>query len=349
MKYAKKVIAEMPKCYAIAMLHAEDQDSFLIGVEKTGPCRRFALDGAPLETVCEGPGGIMTMVQVPGRKDQFLSTQEFYSPNCGGDDARIVTCTRQKDGSWKTETLCDIPYVHRFGIVKAADGRYWLLACAIKSACEYKEDWRFPGKVYTALLPEDLIPYNSGNQLKMTVLRDEQLKNHGYYTAPDQSYALVSTQEGVFQYTPPASENGEWEIRCLLKKPVSDITQVDFDRDGKLELLTFSEFHGDELAVFHQDDQGTYRQVYCHPEKLPFLHAIWGGTLNGEPCAIVGHRKGGRNLLKVHFDPEKGYITEMIDHDRGPTNVWVYSYQGKDRIIAANRETDEVALYTPED
>lgn len=348
MKFTKKVLANMQLCYAIAMLNAEDQDSFLIGVEKEGPCRRFALDGSPLETVCEGPGGVMTMLQMPGRKDQFLSTQEFYSPNCGGDDARIVTCTKQQDGSWKVETLCDLPYVHRFGIVKGADGKYWLLACTIKSACEYKEDWRFPGKVYAAPLTEDLSQYNSSNQLELTVLRDEQLKNHGFYTSPDQSFALVSTQDGVFQYTPPSSKNGEWDICCILQKPVSDIAQVDFDRDGKAELLVFSEFHGEELSVYHLDEQGKYQQVYRHPEEIPFLHAIWGGMLNDEPCAIIGHRKGNRDLLRVYFDSQKGYAVETIDHDCGPANALAYSCNGKDYIVAANRETDEVALYTAE-
>ena len=35
----------------------------------------------------------------------------------------------------------------------------------------------------------------------------------------------------------------------------------------------------------------------------------------------------------------------MIDHDRGPANCWVSTDGDTTRIIAANRETDEVALY----
>lgn len=349
MNYKKKILATMPKCYAIATMHADDKDSFLIGVEKSGSCRRFSLDGYSLETVCDGPGGVMTMLQVPNCKNQFLSTSEFYSPNCGGENARIVIYTHKNDGSWTVETLCELPYVHRFGIVKGADGKNWLLACTIKSACEYREDWRYPGKVFVAPLPENLNQFHAGNPLKMTVLRDGQLKNHGFFTASDLSYALISTQEGVFKYTPPSVQNGEWTIDCLLKKPVSDMTLVDFDRDGKQELLTFSEFHGDELCVYHLDEQGQYKQVYQHPEKLPFLHAIWGGMFNGEPCAIVGHRKGNRDLLIIRFDLQSGYTVNLIDHDRGPTNVLVYSNKGTDCIVAANRETDEVALYTVKD
>lgn len=350
MKYNKKVLANMNKCYAIAMFSGSDQDSFLIATEKTGPCRRFALDGTPLETVWEGPGGVMTMLQVPGRKNQFLSTQEFYSPNCGGEDARIVTCTKQPDKSWKVDTLCDLPYVHRFGLLKASNGQHWLLACTIKGSCEYKEDWRSPGTVYAALLPEDLSAFNKNNQLKLTVLLDGQFKNHGYFTAQNQQYALISTQSGVYQFVPPAKDGGEWAINCLLEQPVSDITQVDFDGDGRLELLTISPFHGDELSISQIGEDGKYHPVYQFPIQLPFLHAVWGGRLNGEPCAIIGHRKGERDLLRVYYDREKKeYQLEKIDHDCGSANVLVYSYQSKDYIIAANREVNEVALYMAED
>lgn len=350
MAYRKKILASMEKCYAITMFDDGRTGSFLMATEKQGPCRRFALDGSPMETVWEGPGGIMTMTQVPGRGDQILATHEFYSPNCGGDSARIVTCTRQEDGGWVVKTLCDLPYVHRFGLLRAKDGRLWLLACTVKSACEYKEDWRFPGKVFGALLPENLDSFDRDHQLPLQLLRENQLKNHGYYTAPGKNYALVSTDEGVFRYTPPAHPGAEWEIRQLLHKAVSDMTEVDFDRDGTPELLTFSPFHGDELAIFRQDGAGVYQPVFRYPKPLPFLHAIWGGTLNGSPCALVGHRKGDRDLLRVYYDcAEKKYAAETVDHGCGPANVWVYSYEGKDHIIAANRETDEAAFYTAED
>lgn len=113
MQYAKKVIASMPKAYAIGMFEGADAKSFVIGVEKDGPIRRFALDGTPMETVTEGPGGVMTIAQVPGRDDQLLATCEFFSPNYGSDTAHIVCYTRAADGSWSSTKLCDLPYVHR--------------------------------------------------------------------------------------------------------------------------------------------------------------------------------------------------------------------------------------------
>ena len=101
MRYEKKVLAtDMVKCYAIGMVEAAGEKSFVVATEKDGPIRRFALDGTQRENVCDGPGGVMTVMQTPGRTDQLMSTYKFLSPNFGGDDAKIVTYTRQGDGSW---------------------------------------------------------------------------------------------------------------------------------------------------------------------------------------------------------------------------------------------------------
>ena len=42
------------------MFEGKDARSFVVGVEKEGPVRRFALDGTPMETIAEGPGGVMS-------------------------------------------------------------------------------------------------------------------------------------------------------------------------------------------------------------------------------------------------------------------------------------------------
>lgn len=342
MQYSKKVIASMPKAYAIGMFEGEDARSFVIGVEKDGPIRRFALDGTPMETVTEGPGGVMTITQVPGRKDQLLATSEFFSPNYGGDTAGIVSYTRAADGTWSTHRICDLPYVHRFGALVGADGQLWLIACTIKGACrKIKNDWLTPGAVYVAKLGDSL----ETETVELTELSGCQLQNHGFWTNEDHTLALVSTAAGVFRYVPPATADGEWSVSCLIVQPTSDICVADFDGDGKDEILTLSAFHGDTLSVWHEGDtEDTYKKVWEDPEKRDFLHAIWSGTIAGEPCAVIGNRKAGRDLFRVHF-ADGTYQLEMIDHDRGPANCWVFTDGDATRIIAANRETDEVALY----
>ena len=342
MQYSKKVIASMPKAYAIGMFEGEDARSFVIGVEKDGPIRRFALDGTPMETVTEGPGGVMTITQVPGRKDQLLATSEFFSPNYGSDTAGIVSYTRAADGTWSSHRICDLPYVHRFGVLVGADGQLWLIACTIKGACrKIKNDWLTPGAVYVAKLGDSL----ETETVELTELSGCQLQNHGFWTNEDHTLALVSTAAGVFRYVPPATADGEWSVSCLIVQPTSDICVADFDGDGKDEILTLSAFHGDTLSVWHEGDtEDTYKKVWEDPEKRDFLHAIWSGTIAGEPCAVIGNRKAGRDLFRVHF-ADGTYQLEMIDHDRGPANCWVFTDGYATRIIAANRETDEVALY----
>ena len=334
----------MEKAYAIGMFAGSDRDSCLVGVEKDGPINRFSLTGELLEEVASGPGGVMTIAQVPERGDQFLATYQFFSPNCGGDDAKIVSYTRSEKGAWTCRTVCDMPYVHRFGMLKGADGRMWLLACTIKSACAYKNDWRFPGKVYAACIDRPFEDIDQYRQLEMEVIADVQLRNHGFWLAPDKSFALVSTDSGVFRYTPPADDEGEWGRECLLSEPTSDMCLVDFDGDGLDEMLTLSPFHGDTLSIYHLDDNGAYQLAWRDSEKRDFWHAIWGGELAGEPCALVGNRKDGRDLYRV-FYADGSYQLETVDHDFGPANCWAYTSEGTDYIIAANRETDEVALY----
>lgn len=345
MRYSKKVIASMPKAYAIGTFDGADARSFVVGVEKDGPIRRFALDGTPMETVTEGPGGVMTIAQVPGCDDVLLATSEFFSPNYGADTAGIVAYVRSEDGAWSSKRLCDLPYVHRFGLLTGADGRLWVIACTIKGACrEVKNDWLTPGAVWAAPL-DDVLDEPGAKLLELTELSGCQLQNHGFWCAPDRGSALISTAAGVFRYVPPAAAGEAWQVSCLIVQPTSDICVADFDGDGCDEILTLSAFHGDTLSVWHETDVAdTYERVWTDPEKHDFLHAIWSGELLGEPCAVVGNRKGGRDLLRVFFS-DGTYRLEVIDHDRGPANCWVIEDGSVARIIAANRETDEVALY----
>ena len=368
LKVNKKVIGELEKCYSLALLNYQGKDHFLIAAEKCSPCYLYDLAGNREETVWEGPGGVMTMIQVPkGPKTpdgQFLATRKFYSPNNGKGASIVIVTPKEKNNPtrsrsvsdsqdaeasapclWEVRTLCDLPFVHRFGILKGGD-KYYLIACALKSDHEYKNDWRFPGKVFVAELPEDLSSFNDVDQLQMTMLKNGMLKNHGYYLHDDgggNTSAVVSCDNGVFQFVPPQQEGGEWEVRTLTEDAASDGLLLDLNGDGEEELCTIAPFHGDTVNIYQKKD-GKFVLDYTYPEKLDFLHAIFGGEVCGKPTWILGNRKENRDLLAFTYEDGK-YQAQKLDEGRGAANVLHYVYEGKDILIGANRETDEIAYY----
>lgn len=353
MNFSGTVIAEMPKAYAIGILPSEagnaDKagETFVIGTEKDGPIRRFAADGSPMETVVEGPGGVMTLTPTPGRTDQILATEGFFSPNFGADDARIVAYTAIGEGAWQRSVVADLPYVHRFGLLKAADGQEWLVACTIKESCrEVKEDWTHPGAVWAAPVTgrfEEL----GEKGLPLQKVSGCQLKNHGFWISPKRDFVLITTAAGVFRYVPPATADGEWDITCLIVQPTSDACMADLDGDGVDEIVTLAPFHGADLAIWHTTSTpDVYERVWVDPQRRPFLHAIWACELAGEPCVLIGNRREGADLFRLTMSDGQG-VLQPIDHGLGPANCAVVTdASGEQRVIAANRESDQVTLYS---
>ena len=347
MKINKKVLGHLEKCYALAPITYEGEPHFLVASELARACLLFDLDGNQKDVVWEKPGGVMSMVYVPGTNGQFLTTHRFFSFNDAAE-ASISVVTPKTPGNWEIRTLVDLPFVHRIDIVERG-GVKWLIACQLKSGHEYENDWRYPGKVFVAALPDSLDGFDAGNQLRLTLLMDGLPKNHGYYRQYDDDgvpYGIISAENGVFRIVPPENAAGKWETTRLLDVPASDAVLLDFDGDGENELGLITPFHGDRIRFYDRDGEG-YRLTYEHPEALPFLHGFYGGPICGKQTLLVGHRSGARDLLAFRYDDgEKRYCAELLDHDVGPANLLVYQKDGADVLISANREIDEIAMYT---
>ena len=252
------------------------------------------------------------------------------------------------EGRWDMRTLTPLPHVHRFDIL-TRNGVNWLLACTVKSGQDKPEgDWSYPGKVYAAVLPEDLSAFDRDHPLKLRVIKDGLHRNHGYTRCMRDGIpaGLIAADEGVFRMTPPETPEGEWQIEQILDQPTSDALLLDLDGDGMEELCTLSPFHGERVAVWHQGENG-YVPVWTLPEDAPFSHAICGGMIAGVPTFVTGHRAGKKNLVAIRYDRAAGdYTVTVLDEGRGPANVMYYvNQEGTDVLIAANRETDEVAMY----
>ncbi len=342
MKATKKVIGTLEKCYALGTFRYDGQEHLAVASERAKPCLSFDLQGRLCDTLWEGPGGVMTVAQVPGRPI-LLATQKFYSPDdsaCAG----IIYC-RRVGGEWRCELLCELPFVHRFGVLERA-GRYYLIACTLKSGHAFENDWTCPGRIWAAPLPEDITRYSASHPLALTPLVSGLYKNHGFSICREgaDSFAAVACENGVYRVVPPAGAEGEWSWERLTDAPASDVLYLDFDGDGERELLLLSPFHGDTLCILKKTG-GHFAEVYRHPVRLPFLHAIWGAEIGGRVYAFIGNRGGDRDLIAIHHDGS-GYVFDTLDRGAGAANVLHFRSGGKDMLLAANRETDEIALYT---
>ena len=309
MKVEKKVISHLNKCYSMSELNYRGERCFLVAAEKRDPCYLFSEDGVQLETVWTEPGGVMTMAQVPGSDGQFLATHQFYSPNDSKDAKIIIATPRGKD------------------------------------------DWRSPGACFAAVLPEDLSGFDGDHPLPLTKIKDNLLKNHGYSAIRVDGHdaAVVGCEEGTFLFIPPASPDQPWEIRHLCGVPASDSVLVDFDGDGQLELGTISPFHGNSITIYHLDAHGNYVPQWKYPcpeSETEMVHATWAGTLLGRPAWVVGWRKGTKNTIAITYE-NGAYQTAFIDQNTGCANLMHFAGRdGKDVLVATNREIDEAAMYT---
>ena len=72
-----------------------------------------------------------------------------------------------------------------------------------------------------------------------------------------------------------------------------------------------------------------------------------GTTLAGEPVFIGGCRRGKQQLFFVRARRAVPLELEtvLIEDEVGPSNAYVLHEKQRDIIVAANRETNEAALY----
>lgn len=340
----KKPIGTLEKCYSLAPLQYKGRKHFLAASEQKNKCLLFDEDGNKVDTIWENPGGTMTMCQVPDGDGIFLAVHQFYSPD-DSKSAKIVSVMPDGEGQWKVRTLVELPHVHRFDILEQ-NGVQYLLICTLKSGHEHQGDWSMPGKVYAAVLPENLEDYHDKHQLELTVLKENLLRNHGYTRTVRDGVVtgVVSCQSGVYCFCPPKSREGRWQITQILQTPASDAVFADLNGDGKAELAVISPFHGALISIY-EEKEGGYEKVYEYEKKAPFSHSIFGGPFCGKDRVVIGHREGERNLLCFSWNETQGYHWQLLDSGRGSANVLKVTKDEKDVIISTNRESDEIAMY----
>ena len=211
----------------------------------------------------------------------------------------------------------------------------YLICATLADHKATREDWSLPGYLYVAKLPEDL---NDG--ITLTPLPVEIHQNHGFCkkTADGKDIAYIAGREGVFRVTPPQSAVSDWTIEKILDRAASDIDLIDIDGDGVEELAVIEEFHGCYYRIY-KEENGSYRQVFEHPEVTEFYHVVKSGSLNGRPVFIGGCRRGKQQLFLISWDADaQQFRIHTVDENAGPSNAMIYNGADADYILSANRE-----------
>lgn len=343
MKLVKKNIYHLEKCYSLAKIQYGGNGHIIVASEKNSKCIMFNLNGEPEHIIWNEPGGTMSICPSPDDGEGvFLATQKMYSPD-ESTESEIVMVYPDKEGAWKCVTIAKIPFAHRFGIVKANKKRY-LVVSTLKSAHSYTGDWSTPGKYIAAQLPEHI---TDKTQLQWNVIVDGLFHNHGYCERHDKNgiYSVISADSGVYEIHPPITENDTWQVSLLTPDPTSDMAFLDFDGDGKDEMITLSPYHGDTIKLYKNTKSAEYECIYTFSQKRPFVHSIFAGKINEIPIAVIGHRSGAsRDLMGFSFHngiPDM----EVLDKDCGSANVLYYKNGDRNCLVSANREIDEIAFY----
>lgn len=344
MHIEKTFRTDLTRCYSAGCTYIDGKAKLLLSSELEGPTRLVDAETLAMETVCEGPGGVMSMIPIPGKNGDFLMVQRFY-PVFQSKEAGIAWCRPTADG-WETREILKLPYLHRFDLFAVGD-TVWFLGATLCTSKTEVDDWSDPGKLWVGILPK-----TPEETMEVYPIREGLLKNHGYYrwNWQGEDAGFVTCNSGVYVVRPPRAGETDWRIDHILERPISDVAVLDIDGDGEDELLLLEGFHGDEITINKKID-GEYKVIWEYKEKpIKMVHVAWGGLLRGVPTFICGTRKLDGGLFMVRYNKKTGgFETTEIEGDTGPANVCVVLGKDKDLILAANHRIGEGAVYTVTD
>lgn len=334
MKFEKKVLGNIEKCYATCVGQVDGEMAFIGASE--GPSEARAYVGQQELKLWDNPGGSMNIVPIPGRTNEFYGTQKFLPVFAAAE------CTLNhivyKDGSWTVTEVQKFPYLHRFDLYEV-EGQVYFIGASLCGGKEFVQDWSKPGSVYAGKLSEDLSQAFEPKKIYSGIT-----KNHGFCRVDGAPmHYLITGVEGVFDFEVPKDPMAEdWKIVQMMNHEVSDIAVCDIDSDGVVEYATIEPFHGNKCLIY-KEIQGELKVVKEYP--IEFGHVIWGGPLAGEASFLLGYRKEAMELSRISMKDGE-FTNDLIEGNVGPSQVSVAQDGEKTYILSANRQIDELAVYT---
>lgn len=340
MQVKKIPLAKLPWVYAVTTLEIEGKTYCLAASELEGEGGSALLidpDTGKVHTVWDGPGGVMSLVPIPGEEGAFLSIDEFY-PVFKSEKASIHrTQLSFVNGVLQVEKtlVCRLPFTHRITLLREQEGLF-LAAASLCAHKDFVEDWTHPGGVYVGSY--------GGGEVVLEPIYQGLTKNHGMYTehSPAGDVLWIGAQEGILRCS---RQNGVWNTEFVLQEETSDMWLADLDGDGVQEVAVIQGFHGNAASILKWNGGRLEKQVTV---PIEFGHVVWCGQLLGKPSMITASR-GGRMELALHtVAVEEGTFrleTVTLEEGTGATQIAVEDRGDSVRIFCADHETGDVDLY----
>lgn len=336
MKINKKVLGKLEGVYATCITELNGELHYIVASEENDRCIAINANSLEETVIWDQPGGTMNVVSVPGRENEIIATQKFL-PIYNSAESRIVHAKVDENNNWTVSPIMEIPFLHRFDLMNV-EGDIYFIGASLCTSKQFQDDWSDPGKVFVGKLNEDL-----SQPFELKTIYDGITKNHGFHSTVwnDRKAYFITGVEGAFVFYIPENPLGEWEVEHLFHHEVSDCAVLDIDSDGKKEIVTIEEFHGDKAKIYKQNND---KWEVIYERDLEFGHVVWAGTILGEESFIIGGRQGKRELLIINYRDGK-FVETLIDDTGGASNISVINLDNKDIILAANRQAGEYAIY----
>ena len=333
----KTIITNLPQVYTVDLLYFNDQLFFGIGSEGHYPLYIINIENRNKKIrISDGPGGVMSMVVIPGESKRIVSVMGLYPPFIG--DNAAIYLHEENNSDWNTKKLFNLPFAHRCQIL-TVDNVNWLFAASVSVFKNNPEDWSLPGEVYIVSID------NQGNiNEKPTLFIDNVTRNHGMSKENllGKEAIYISGKEGIFEITP--GNSSVWDLKQLFDREVSEFIFFDINNDGLIELITIEPFHGDTLNIYEKRGQ---EWISVYRSGLIFGHGLSAGIFKGRPSVVVGNRRGDKalNLFYLARSTEEKIKKEVIEEGVAPTQTKIFTYKALDYILSSNQAKGEVALY----
>ncbi len=325
------------KGYTVSVVKINGSNMLAIGTEGLGKEYLLSLPDFQPEELCAGPGGTMSILNVPVENSNDLVSIMGLFPPFVGFEAGVYYHLWSKNG-WSEHKIIDLPFSHRMEWMDA-DGAATLLVACVSKHKENPSDWSQPGILYAATLKS----YDKKWQL--TPVINGLTRNHGLLKTIHNGVKslLVSGAEGVFRVFWNSAQK-RWVSEKWLDCEVSEIAHIDLDGDGLDELITIEPFHGNKLVVYKLVKENWVKKF---DSDLSFGHGLCADIINKQPTILVGNRASGKELLAFRpIDLEAGHMQRIIiEADAGPTQTIITNIDGKTHIISSNQNKGEISLY----